>query len=62
MDSDLLKIYTQRINDDEFNEVLQKSDYILPLIHPSSEKYHEYLTTVLSGAFNTAFAFTKALL
>lgn len=57
-----LKIYKKHVSEEEFNEVLQSSDYILPLIHPSSQSYNEYLSTEISGAFNTAFAFKKPLL
>ncbi len=58
----LLKIYQNHVSENEFNKILQRSDYILPLIHPSSQSYNEYLSTEISGAFNTAFAFKKPLL
>lgn len=58
----LIKIYKKHIPENEFNEALQKSDYIIPLIHPTSHSYKEYLSTEVSGAFNTAFAFKKPLL
>ncbi|MBS1494950.1 MAG: hypothetical protein JST55_15665 [Bacteroidetes bacterium] len=62
IDENLLRIYKKHVSDEEFNHVLQQSDYILPLIHPSSNSYNEYLSTEISGAFNTAFAFKKPLL
>lgn len=57
-----VKIYRKHVPESKFNEVLQKSDYIMPLIHPTSHSYNEYLSTEVSGAFNTAFAFKKPLL
>ena len=59
---EFIKIYRKHVPEKEFNETLQKSDYILPLIHPSSHSYSEYQSTEVSGAFNTAFAFKKPLL
>lgn len=62
IDESLVKIYKKHLTEQEFNDVLQISDYIMPLIHPSSHSYEQYLTTEISGAFNTAFAFKKPLL
>jgi len=60
--NDAIRIYKKHIPEEEFNIVIQNSDFIMPLIHPSSKSYSEYLTTEISGAFNTGFAFKKPLL
>ncbi|MBP9095373.1 MAG: hypothetical protein KBG21_02120 [Ignavibacteria bacterium] len=62
LEENFVKIYKKRVPENEFIDVLQHSDYIMPLIHPSSHSYNEYMTTEISGAFNTAFAFKKPLL
>lgn len=59
---DFLKIYKNYVSDEEYDEVIQDSDYIMPLIHPTSLSYNEYLSTEISGAFNTAFGYHKPLL
>lgn len=41
---------------------LKKSDFIMPLIHPSKNKYKKYIKDKISGAFNLAFGFGKPLL
>lgn len=40
---------------------IEKSDFIMPLIHPSKEKYKKYIEYKVSGAFNLAFGFEKPL-
>ncbi|MBN8568530.1 MAG: hypothetical protein J0M18_02770 [Ignavibacteria bacterium] len=62
LEESFVKIYKKRVPENEFIDVLQHSDFIMPLIHPSSHSYNEYMTTEISGAFNTAFAFKKPLL
>jgi hypothetical protein len=62
IDKDFVKIFKKHITENEYNEMLKKSDYIMPLIHPSSHSYNEYMSTEISGAFNTAFGFKKPLL
>lgn len=62
IDENLVKVYRKHLTEKDFNEALQISDYIMPLIHPSSHSYAQYLTSEISGAFNTAFAFKKPLL
>lgn len=62
IDDSLVKIYKKHLTEKDFNQTLHISDYIMPLIHPSSHSYNEYMTTEISGAFNTAFAFKKPLL
>lgn len=62
INDDLVKIYKKHLTEKDFNDALQISDYIMPLIHPSSHSFSQYLTTEISGAFNTAFAFKKPLL
>jgi len=59
---DSIKIFKKHVAENEFNSYIQNSDFIMPLIHPSSKSYNEYLTTEISGAFNTAFAFKKPML
>lgn len=62
IEESLVKIYKKHLTEQDFNDILHISDYIMPLIHPSSHSYSQYLTTEISGAFNTAFAFKKPLL
>jgi len=62
LEESFVKIYKKRVPENEFIDMLQHSDYIMPLIHPSSHSYNEYMATEISGAFNTAFAFKKPLL
>ncbi|MBS1515653.1 MAG: hypothetical protein JSS63_11500 [Bacteroidetes bacterium] len=59
---DFVKIYKEYVSEEEFSEVVQNSDFIMPLIHPTGHSYNEYLSTEISGAFNTAFGYHKPLL
>jgi hypothetical protein len=59
---DFIKIYKDYVSEEEFHNVIEYSDYIMPLIHPTGHSYNEYLSTEISGAFNTAFGYKKPLL
>ena len=41
---------------------LTASDLVLPLLHPGTERFHEYSGVQISGAFNLAFAHRVPLL
>ena len=45
-----------------FQSYLTASDLVLPLLHPGTERFHEYSGVQISGAFNLAFAHRVPLL
>lgn len=57
-----IKIYRDYVSTEEYDTVIEDSDFIMPLIHPTGHSYNEYLSTEISGAFNTAFGYKKPML
>jgi hypothetical protein len=47
---------------DLFRSYLEKSDVIMPLIHPSKKEFRQFKGLKISGSFNLAFAHKKPLL
>ena len=50
------------IDNETYFAYIRRSEVIMPLIHIEKPQYREYGTHKVSGAFNLAFAFQKALL
>lgn len=45
-----------------FYSYIQKSDYLMPLVHPSKKEYAKYLSEKISGTYNQAYAYKKPML
>ena len=59
---DQVVLFKGYIDNHIFHSYLQKSDMILPLLHPDTERFHEYSSIQISGAFNLAFGHHKPLI
>jgi hypothetical protein len=49
------------VSNDVFHGYLEKSDIILPLIHPAKDRFRQFKSLKISGSFNLAFAHKKPL-
>lgn len=59
---EIFEFHQNFIPDIEFQEIIAKSDYIMPLTYPSKSVSNKYDQYKISGAFNLAFAYKKPLL
>jgi glycosyltransferase involved in cell wall biosynthesis len=60
--SDVVKLYDHFVSQDEFVAQIQKSDAILPLVHPETTSANEYFRNQISGAMSVAFGYNIPLL
>jgi hypothetical protein len=59
---DRVTLFSQFVDQELFDAVLHKTDFLLPLIHPGTPSSNEYITYQISGAFTLAFAYCVPLL
>lgn len=58
---DKVILFHEFINQEIFNAYLNKTDGILPLVHPNTPSADEYFSRQISGAINVAFSYKTPL-
>lgn len=56
------KFYDGYVPDEQLEEELQQSKFVMPLMHPNNRYFDVYLKTKISGAYNLAYAYQLPLL
>ena len=59
---DRFQFFQGFIDNPTYQSYLAASDLILPLLHPGTERFHEYSEVQISGAYNLAFSHRVPLL
>jgi len=59
---DRVSIYTEFVPHETFFNVLNETDFLLPLIHPHTPSSNEYIKNQISGSFNLSFGLKIPLL
>lgn len=59
---DNLMVFDKFIPNEIFHAYIEKSDFILPLIHPCIEQFSHFLNYKISGSYNLAIGYRKPLL
>ena len=55
-------LFDSFVDNTTFYSYIRECDYIMPLVHPSKEKYAKYVIEKISGTYNIAFAYKKIML
>lgn len=52
-----IKLFNHFVAEDDFDAHLKKTDFIWPMVHPSTASADQYFRNQISGAINVAFAY-----
>ena len=57
-----VSLFNEYVSQDEFTEVLNKTDFILPLVHPNTPSSAEYFRNQITGAMTVSFGYKTPML
>ena len=60
--TDQFILFDEYLDNKTFYSYLKSSDIVLPLIHPSADRFNKYFRTQISGSYNMAFTYKIPLL
>lgn len=60
--TDKVKLYDHFVSQKDFDALLSKASFILPLVHPNTPSADQYFKNQISGATNVAFGYNIPLL
>lgn len=60
--SDRVLLYNDFVDHEEFNRVVSRASFLLPLVHPDTASAEQYFINQISGAMTVAFGYSVPLL